>query len=82
MISTTQSHGPGCILHAMHLGALLLEQGHYEEAEALYRADLGLNKTVCRCAKPEQYLVTTRLGQMSEPPPGNNRTYSHETQSH
>ncbi|MDG2355061.1 MAG: tetratricopeptide repeat protein [Paracoccaceae bacterium] len=33
------------------LGALLLEQGHYEEAEALYRADLGLNKTVYRCAQ-------------------------------
>ena len=33
------------------LGALLLEQGHYEEAEAVYRADLGLNNTVPRCAQ-------------------------------
>ncbi len=33
------------------LGALLLEQGHYEEAEDVYRADLGLNDTVPRCAQ-------------------------------
>jgi tetratricopeptide (TPR) repeat protein len=33
------------------LGALLLEQGHYEEAEEVYRADLGLNDTVPRCAQ-------------------------------
>lgn len=33
------------------LGALLLEQGHYVEAEEVYRADLGLNDTVPRCAQ-------------------------------
>jgi tetratricopeptide (TPR) repeat protein len=30
------------------LGALLIEAGHYAEAEAVYRADLGLDKTVAR----------------------------------
>lgn len=35
------------------LGALLLEQGHYEEAEAVYRADLGLDSTLSRaCQHP------------------------------
>ena len=35
------------------LGALLLEQGHYEEAEAVYRADLGLDETLSRaCQHP------------------------------
>ena len=35
------------------LGALLLEQGRYEEAEAVYRADLGLDKTLSRaCQHP------------------------------
>lgn len=33
------------------LGALLLEQGHYHEAEAVYRADLGLTDVVPRCAQ-------------------------------
>lgn len=33
------------------LGALLLEQGHYDEAEDVYRADLGLNDVVARCAQ-------------------------------
>ena len=33
------------------LGALLLEQGHYEEAENVYRADLGLNNEIIRCAQ-------------------------------
>ena len=31
------------------LGALLLEQNHYEEAEQVYRADLGLDDAVPRC---------------------------------
>ncbi|MEM8624882.1 MAG: hypothetical protein AAGG47_15340 [Pseudomonadota bacterium] len=36
------------------LGALLMEQGHYEEAEAVYRADLGLDGTLARaCIHPE-----------------------------
>ncbi len=36
------------------LGALLLEQGHYEEAEAVYRADLGLDATLSRaCQHPD-----------------------------
>ncbi len=35
------------------LGALLLEQGHFEEAEAIYRADLGLDATLSRaCQHP------------------------------
>lgn len=35
------------------LGALLIEQGQYEEAEALYRADLGLDDTLSRpCQHP------------------------------
>src|SRR5262249_28053236 len=35
------------------LGALLLEQGHWEEAEAVYRADLGLDQTLSRaCQHP------------------------------
>ena len=33
------------------LGALLLEQGQYVEAEEVYRSDLGLNDTVQRCAQ-------------------------------
>jgi tetratricopeptide (TPR) repeat protein len=36
------------------LGALLLEQGRYEEAEATYRADLGLDGTLRRaCQHPD-----------------------------
>ena len=35
------------------LGALLIEQGRYEEAEAVYRADLGLDATLARaCQHP------------------------------
>jgi len=35
------------------LGALLLEQGHLEEAEAIYRQDLGLDQTLSRaCQHP------------------------------
>ncbi len=35
------------------LGALLIEQGHYEEAEAVFRADLGLDSTLSRaCQHP------------------------------
>ena len=33
------------------LGALLLEQGHLEEAEAVYRADLGLDDTLSRASQ-------------------------------
>jgi tetratricopeptide (TPR) repeat protein len=33
------------------LGALLMEQGHYKEAEEVYRADLGLIDAVQRCAQ-------------------------------
>jgi tetratricopeptide (TPR) repeat protein len=36
------------------LGALLLEQGHADEAEALYRADLGLDETLSRCCRHPQ----------------------------
>ena len=36
------------------LGALLLEQGRVEEAEAVYRADLGLDETLARaCQHPD-----------------------------
>ena len=36
------------------LGALLLEQGHVAEAEAIYRADLGLESTLARaCQHPD-----------------------------
>ncbi len=36
------------------LGALLLDQGRYEEAEAVYRADLGLDQTLARaCQHPK-----------------------------
>lgn len=35
------------------LGALLLDQGHFDEAEAVYRADLGLDGTLSRaCQHP------------------------------
>ena len=35
------------------IGALLLEQGRHEEAEAVYRADLGLDATLSRaCQHP------------------------------
>ncbi len=35
------------------LGALLMEQGHHEEAEAVYRADLGLDQSLSRaCQHP------------------------------
>ena len=33
------------------LGALLAEQGHLDEAEAVYRADLGMDDTVPRCCQ-------------------------------
>lgn len=33
------------------LGALLAEQGNFEEAEAVYRADLGLTQTLQRCSQ-------------------------------
>ena len=33
------------------LAALLLEQGHYEEAEQVYRDDLGLSGKIQRCAQ-------------------------------
>ncbi len=33
------------------LAALLLEQGQFEEAETIYRADLGLDKVLQRCAQ-------------------------------
>ncbi len=33
------------------LAALLMEQGHFEEAETVYRADLGLSNDIQRCAQ-------------------------------
>ena len=56
------------------LGALLLEQGQVEEAEAVYRADLGLDGTLRRaCQHPENvwslhgyHECLTRLGKTAE----------------
>ncbi len=58
------------------LGALLMEQGHYEEAEAVYRADLGLDKTLSRaCQHPNNlwslhglHECLTRRGETVEAP--------------
>ncbi len=56
------------------LGALLLEQNHVEEAEAIYRADLGLDHTIARaCQHPDNvwslhgfHECLTRLGKNTE----------------
>jgi tetratricopeptide (TPR) repeat protein len=56
------------------LGALLLEQGRVEQAEAVYRADLGLDATLARaCQHPENvwslhgfHECLTRLGKTTE----------------
>ena len=56
------------------LGALLLEQGQVEEAEAVYRADLGLDATLSRpCQHPDNvwslhgfHECLTRLGKQAE----------------
>src|SRR5580658_535978 len=56
------------------LGALLLEQGHVEEAEAVYRADLGLDDTLARaCQHPANvwslhgyHECLTRLGKQEQ----------------
>ncbi len=58
------------------LGALLMEQGRFEEAEAVYRADLGLDKTLSRaCQHPNNlwslhglYECLTRRGETVEAP--------------
>lgn len=58
------------------LGALLMEQGHYDEAEAVYRADLGLDKTLSRaCQHPNNlwslhglHECLTRRGETVEAP--------------
>jgi hypothetical protein len=55
-------------------GALLLEQGFVEEAEAVYRADLGLDDTLARaCQHPNNvwslhgfHECLTRLGKHGE----------------
>jgi tetratricopeptide (TPR) repeat protein len=56
------------------LGALLLEQGRIEEAEAVFRADLGLDSTLSRCCQhPDNvwglhgyHECLVRLGKTSE----------------
>ncbi|MGR3291776.1 MAG: tetratricopeptide repeat protein, partial [Paracoccaceae bacterium] len=56
------------------LGALLLEQGHVEDAAAIYRADLGLDETLSRaCRHPDNvwslmgyHDCLTRLGKDTE----------------
>jgi len=56
------------------LGALLLEQNHVEEAEAIYRADLGLDQTLARaCQHPDNvwslhgfHECLTRLGKQTD----------------
>lgn len=58
------------------LGALLLEQGRLDEAEAVYRADLGFDKTVSRaCWHPDNvwslhglHECLTRRGETVEAP--------------
>jgi tetratricopeptide (TPR) repeat protein len=58
------------------LGALLLDQGRHEEAEAVYRADLGLDATLSRaCQHPGNvwslhglYECLTRRGETVEAP--------------
>ena len=58
------------------LGALLLEQGHTEEAEAVYRADLGLDASLSRaCQHPDNvwsllglHDCLTRRGETVEAP--------------
>jgi tetratricopeptide (TPR) repeat protein len=44
---------PGAWMHPPRhaLGALLLEQGLYDEAERVYRTDLGMNENLHRCAR-------------------------------
>ncbi len=46
-------HEPWAWMHPPRhaLGALLLEQGHYENAEEVYRDDLGLSNRIQRCAQ-------------------------------
>ena len=56
------------------LGALLLEQNQVEEAEAIYRADLGLDQTLSRaCQHPDNiwslhgfHECLMRLGKQAE----------------
>ena len=56
------------------LGALLVEQGQIEEAEAVYRADLGLDGTLSRaCQHPDNvwslhglHECLSRLGRKAE----------------
>ncbi len=51
------------------LGALLLEQGQVEEAEAVYRADLGLDATLSRrLPAPRQRLEPARLPRVPDAP--------------
>ena len=58
----------------MRYGALLLEQGRVEEAEAVYRADLGLDDTLSRpCRHPDNvwslhgyHECLSRLGKADE----------------
>ena len=58
------------------LGALLLEQGHIEEAEAVYRSDLGLDGKLSRaCQHPDNlwslhglHECLTRRGEKVEAP--------------
>jgi tetratricopeptide (TPR) repeat protein len=46
-------HEPWAWMHPPRhaLGALLLEQGRYDEAEEVYRDDLGLSGNIQRCAQ-------------------------------
>jgi hypothetical protein len=58
------------------LGALLMEQGRFDEAEAIYRADLGLDGTLRRaCQHPDNvwslhglYECLSRRGEIVEAP--------------
>ncbi len=50
MLFTTRSPGPGCIRRVMR-SERFLWAGEYDEAEQVYRDDLGLTDTVHRCAQ-------------------------------
>ena len=49
--SSTSNPGHGCIRRGTRWRALLSEQGHYSEAEQVYRDDLGLSGKIQRCAQ-------------------------------
>lgn len=56
------------------LGALLIEQGHYQEAESVYRTDLGLNNELQRCSQhPNNVWALHGLAECLRQRDGNNK---------